>query len=197
MLLNWRPSPKELESAVRLHFQTDAAGRATTSLPRLQAIVDGEDLALLLATGAQVRLTSSAALELADGLPALRSTSFMTASTFERWHRRHPDWRVVENADADFNGEQPMIRVPNVRIGSCETGPVWFTRRPDDYFTDYGSLITGRDGVGDGMDSPVVGALGGSALAAFSVTISYPRHLLFLQPVTQKAIPQSAHCGDS
>ena len=44
-------------------------------------------------------------------------------------------------------------------------GPVWFTRRPDPSFHQFMSQY---------MDKQVEGALGGSALKFFRVTVDYP-----------------------
>jgi hypothetical protein len=46
------------------------------------------------------------------------------------------------------------------------SGPVWFTRRPDPNFHQFMSQF---------MDRQVEGALGGSALKFFRVTVDYPR----------------------
>ncbi len=171
---------------VPLYFQKEEAfGRFTTGFPRVQATVDGEELSLLLDTGAQVRLTPNAASELGDGLAPLRATSFIAASVFDRWQSRHPDWRVVQHADANLD-RAPMILVPAVRIGDCEAGPVWFTRRPDRNFTEYMSQW---------MDQQVVGALGGSALSAFRVVLSYSRETMVIEPGASTELGVSARCG--
>ena len=57
-----------------------------------------------------------------------------------------------------------MIEVPNVTVAGYTIGPVWFTRRPDKNFHEFMSKF---------MDRKVEGALGGSALRYFRVTVDY------------------------
>jgi hypothetical protein len=148
---------------VPLGFQLDSAGRRTTHFPRIRVEVDGDSLDLLFDTGATVTLTDSALTALADGGPPARGTSFITQSVFTRWRQRHPDWRVVEGADRILG--MPMIQVPRVRIGGHTVGPAWFTMRPDRNFHQYMSQW---------MDRRIDGALGGSVLRYFRVTLDYP-----------------------
>jgi hypothetical protein len=142
-------------------------GPRTTHFPRIRIGVDGDSLDLLFDTGAMVSLTDSAVATLASfgaAGPAERGASFIAQSVFDGWRRRHPDWRVV--AGADRPRLMPMIEVPLVQIGGYEVGPVWFTMRPDANFHDYMSQW---------MDRRIDGALGGSALRYFRVTVDYPR----------------------
>lgn len=174
------------EGAVPLFFQRGADGQPTTSFPRVRVEVYGVALDLLLDTGAQVRLTPEAQsrLEGGDDSP-LRATSFLAASFFDRFRAEHPEDRFLDNADAGVGGE-PMLQVESVRIGACEVGPVWFTRRPDANFTDYMSKW---------MDQKVVGALGGSALGAFRVTLSYPEAWALFEPTRRPSGGRRATCG--
>ncbi|HEX4497357.1 MAG TPA: hypothetical protein VIE43_16910 [Thermoanaerobaculia bacterium] len=150
---------------VTLGFQTDKTGKRSASFPRIQATIDGETLDLLLDTGATVALSPEALAQLADHGPKMRGTSFIAAVHFDAWHRTHPDWRVIEKADLTVKGE-PMIEVPAVTVAGYTVGPVWFTRRPDSNFHQFMSQY---------MDRQVEGALGGSALRFFRVTVDYPR----------------------
>jgi hypothetical protein len=152
------------EHRVPLGFQTDTAGWHTTHFPRIRVEVDGDSLDLLFDTGATVFLTDSAMAQLNDGGPAERGTSFISRGVFERWRSRHPDWRVVEAAEQTGKATVPMIEVPRVAVGGFTVGPVWFTMRPDPAFHDYMSRWT---------DRRVEGALGGSALKYFRVTLDY------------------------
>ncbi len=165
-----RPSgdlpPHAPEHAVPLGFQTGADGRRTSQFARLQAEIDGETLDFLFDTGATTLLTDAALTALQDGRPAQRAASFVTASTFGRWHEKHPDWRTVEKAEKG-SGEA-MLEVPAVTIGGHRVGPVWFTRRPDRNFHVY---------MFQWMDRPPEGALGGSAFQSLRVSIDYPRAL--------------------
>lgn len=141
-----------------LAFQTDASGRRQNGFPRLTAQIDGRHHDFLLDTGATLQATGEAA---AIG-PRLRGTSFVVASVFDRWRERHPQWRVVEQADA--LGLAPMIEVPAVQLGNASWGPVWFTRRPDSNFHETMARL---------MDRPVDGALGGSLWRHGCLLIDY------------------------
>ncbi len=173
------------EAAVPLFFQRGPDGQPTTSFPRVRVEVYGVALDLLLDTGAQIRLTPEAHARLEGGDSPLRATSFLAASLFDRFRAENPEDRVADNADARVGGE-PMLEVASVRIGACEVGPVWFTRRPDANFTDYMSKW---------MDQKVVGALGGSALGAFRVTLSYPEAWALLEPSHRPSGGRRATCG--
>lgn len=132
--------------------------------PRLTVVVDGEPLDLLFDTGAYTVLTDSVRQVIGDGRPASRAASFIARSVFDRWHTRHPAWRVVPHAEAGSG--QDMIEVPAVAIGGLSAGPVWFTARSDRAFHDFMSQW---------MDRRVEGALGGSGLRYYRVTVDYPR----------------------
>lgn len=151
---------------VQLGFAEDSLGERVSHFPRLDVVVDGDSLPLLLDTGAQLLPTDSArrALDHGDRSSAPVATSFIAGSVFDRWRQARPGWRVVPNAGRFVRG-LPMIRVPSVEIAGHEVGPVWFTRRPDRAF---------ERTVDPWMDRPVVGALGGSALRYLRLTISYP-----------------------
>jgi len=148
---------------VTLGFKTEG-GQRVADFPRIQATIDGETLDLLFDTGAMIALSLEALAKLGDQGPALRATSFMAAVHFDQWRKKHPDWKVIENADQNLNGE-PMIEVPAVTVAGYTVGPVWFTRRPDPNFHQFMSRF---------MDKQVEGALGGSALKFFRVTVDYP-----------------------
>ncbi|WP_223643741.1 hypothetical protein [Corallococcus sp. EGB] len=148
---------------VTLGFPSDSAGKRQANYPRIQVRVNGETLDLLFDTGATLSLTESAQKALADERPAIRATSFITRSTYERWHQRHPDWRVIEDGDTNVPGST-LIEVPYIEVAGHEVGPVWFTTRPDPNFREFMSQF---------MDEPVEGALGGNALRFFRVTVDY------------------------
>ncbi len=149
---------------VRLGFQVDSACQRTTQFPRIRVEIDGDSLDLLFDTGATVTLTDAAWAALrGDGEPQERGTSFIAQNVFERWRQRHPDWRVVEHADRVL--DMPMILVPEIHVGGYAVGPAWFTMRPDKNFHQFMSQW---------MDRRVEGALGGSVLRSFRVTLDYP-----------------------
>lgn len=149
---------------VQLGFKSDGAGKRLANFARIQATVDGQELELLLDTGAMVVLTPQALGKLGEGTAVVRATSFIVATDFDRWHTKHPDWRLIDGADANAKGE-PMIEVPAVTLAGYTVGPVWFTRRPDANFLQHMSQWT---------DRPIEGALGGSALRFFRLSVDYP-----------------------
>lgn len=148
---------------IPLGFAEDDDGRRRTHYPRIQADIDGGTHDLLFDTGATVLLTDRGLQGLGDGGPTERATSFIVRSVFDGWRRAHPDWRVIEGADR--LADDPMIQIPTVRIGDLEVGPVWFTARDDPNFHQFMSKW---------MDRRVDGALGGSALHYFRITVDYP-----------------------
>jgi len=156
--------PHDTRHRVTLGFPTNKNGQRGSSYPRIQISVENVVIDLLFDTGATVNLSASAVAALNDGRPPLRATSFISASTFAGWKTRHPDWRVIESADQTVAGE-PMIQVPQIEVAGFTVGPVWFTRRPDDNFHQWMSQW---------MDKQIDGALGGSALQYFKVTVDYP-----------------------
>ena len=173
----WQRAPGDLpphapSQRVALGFQVGADGRRTTDFPRITVEVAGRPLDLLLDTGATVALSPSALARLRDGRPAWRATSFIAASVFESWRKDHPEWRVLEDADV-HDGGHPMIEVPAVTIAGHTVGPVWFTRRGDRNFHDFMSSM---------MDRRVDGALGGSALQYFRVTVDYTAAVAVFEP---------------
>lgn len=149
---------------VSLGFKKDKDGKHEADFPRITATIDGQELDLLFDTGATVSLSPQALEKLADNGPADRATSFIAETHFERWRQKHPDWKVIENADQNVKG-QPMIQVPAVTVAGYTVGPVWFTRRPDPNFHEFMSQW---------MDKQVEGALGGTALKFFRITVDYP-----------------------
>jgi hypothetical protein len=169
-----------------LGFPRNAAGERGANYPRIEVQVDGQTIDLLFDTGATVKLTPAALASLGDGKGVTRATSFISASTFKSWQEKHPDWRVIEGADANLGGE-PMIEVPALTVAGFTVGPVWFTRREDKNFHEWMSQW---------MDKKIDGALGGSALKYFRVTVDYPRAMAVFEllegagtPATKPAEP--------
>lgn len=153
-----------------LGFQKDSSGNKTTFFPRLTAEVDGDTLNFLFDTGALILLKDSTYKVLNDGLPQERATSFIVQSLFEKWRKKHPDWKVIENADVVL--DMPMIEVPEIIVGGYKVGPVWFTMRPDNNFYNFMSRL---------MDKRIDGALGGSAFHYFKIVLNYPEeYALFI-----------------
>ena len=167
-------SPESLGGAtIPLGFKNGPGGGDAPWFPRIRVAVDGDSLDLLFDTGATTLLTDSARTVVGDGRPASRAASFITRTVFDGWRRRHSEWRVIASGEAGSGAD--MIEVPALTVAGFTVGPVWFTARPDRAFTEYMSQW---------MDRPVVGALGGSALHYFRVTVDYPnRRATFARPV--------------
>lgn len=167
----WHPDPAA--HATRLGFQRDAQGKATTGYARITVHIGGEPIAMLLDTGATAHPTSEG--ERASHVPTVNGigvTSYIVRSVFERWHKAHPAWRVVENGDDLFGRGrvEPMIEVPRVEIAGWSVGPVWFVQRPDPAFHGMMSSM---------MDKRIDGAVGGNVFKHFVMTIDYPRAVAY------------------
>jgi hypothetical protein len=172
---SWRPDPAA--HATHLGFQRDSHGRAPHGYARLTIRVDGQPLDMLLDTGATAHPTAEG--EQASGTPTVNGlgvTSYVAASVFERWHKAHPDWRVVVNGDAASpEHPMPLIEVPRVDVAGWSVGPVWFTERPDSVFHDMMSSM---------MDKQVEGAVGGNVFEHFVMTIDYPHGVAWFRCAT-------------
>ena len=99
------------EHRLAVGFPRNDAGKVASPYGRIQMIVGGETLDMLLDTGADATLTDSAREALGGG-PVERATSFITKTVFNRWRAKHPDWHVIEHADQlpDKNEDAaPMI----------------------------------------------------------------------------------------
>lgn len=149
---------------VPLGFKTDPDGSRPTNFARIGVGVDGQVIPMLLDTGAETMLMPNALKALADGGPALRSTSMLAASQFDRLHRTHPTWPYIDHAQLATNA--PMLLIPYVELGGIRTKPVWFTRRSEDAYAKFMSPM---------MDAPVLGSIGGNAFHGIVMTIDYPR----------------------
>lgn len=149
--------------AAPLAFRAGADGRRDLDFPRITVTIDGEPLDMLLDTGATAIVTPASTARFDRPVGTFIATGFITKSTFDRWAARHADWPVLEAAAGPSMAS--MIEVPMVEIAGLRSGPVWFTQRPDTNFRDFMSSM---------MDKPVEGALGGSALRYFRMTIDYP-----------------------
>lgn len=150
--------------AVPINFKSDSHGKRLRNFARIVIHVDGNAIDMLLDTGATTMLTPESKTAIADGMPALRATSFITHTQLEMWHGKHPDWRILEKAEVGTQAR--MIRVPTIEIGGTYVGPVWFTERPNSAFHEFMAQM---------MDKPTEGAIGGNALSHFEMTVDYPR----------------------
>ena len=167
---------------IALGFRKDGDGERAMNFPRITIRVDGKPIDVLLDTGAMTTLTPKALQTLADHGPAERATSMIVDSQFQAWRTAHPQWRVIEGAQAQT--DSPMIEVPEVEIAGAKIGPVWFTWRPDKNFHDYMSSM---------MDQRIEGAIGGNALSHFVMTVDYPGAAVYFRCVRDcKAKPRPA-----
>ena len=157
---DWKSAPTAIR--VSLGFPVDKKGNRDDNFARIAIGVDGKRFDVLLDTGATTTLTTEALKTCADNLPAERATSFVVDTQFQAWHKAHPDWRVIEQAEAGTKAA--MIEVPQVEIAGSQVGPVWFTWRADKNFHEFMSGM---------MDKQVEGAIGGNALSHFVMTVDY------------------------
>jgi hypothetical protein len=165
--LLWRASgdvPKhDPAHEIKLGFRTSSEGKRETNFARLPVKIDGETLDFLFDTGASNLLPEDVLKEIGDGGPAERATSFLAQTQYEKWHKKHPQWRVLEKIKT-LTGAA-MIEVPEITIGGHTVGPVWFTVQPDRAFHSYMASM---------MDKPTEGALGGSAFRQLVITVDWP-----------------------
>jgi hypothetical protein len=165
--LLWRASndlpAHDKTQEVQLAFKQNGSGKRANNFARIPIEVDGETIDFLLDTGATNVLPEEVLKQIGDGGGAERATSFLVKSVYDKWHTKHPEWKVLENIKT-LTGNA-MIEVPSVTVGGYTVGPVWFTVQPDVGFQSVmGSL----------MDKRVSGALGGSALRYFRLTVDWP-----------------------
>lgn len=147
-----------------LGFKKDKMGNKRFGHPSMKLVIDGKVIDFLFDTGATLLLSDSGKAKL--GIEAKATAgSFIAKSVFNEWHLQHPDWRIIEKGE--FTGAD-LIEVPEVKVGNLTAGPVWFAKRPDEAWSK---------GMIGSMDKVVKGAIGGSFLKYFKVTIDYNRPL--------------------
>ncbi len=155
---------------VKLGFQTDSTGMRTTHFPRIRVEVDGDTLDMLFDTGAMTTLPCEIDCQTRAENELVGATSFISESIFSKWTTAHPEWQVIHSED--FPLGMPMIEVPTVELGGYQVGPVCFSKRPDQNFSEYMSRW---------MDYPIQGALGGSAFRYFRIILDYPNALAIFE----------------
>ncbi|GGD35666.1 hypothetical protein [Pseudoxanthomonas indica] len=175
-LPGWKPTAEARR--LPLGFKTDAQGQRQAAFPRMQVGIAGKTYSLLLDTGAMTVLNPSALIALGEDGPAERATSMIADSVFRAWRKAHPEWRVIEDAQAGMGSA--MIEVPEVIIAGYKVGPVWFTHREDRNFHDFMSSF---------MDARVDGALGGNAFRHFVMTVDYPGAAAYFRCANCKRAP--------
>jgi len=133
----------------------------------MQIEVNGEVIDVLFDTGASMPLTEAGKKALHTNEKTIAG-SFIARSIFDKWRKEHPDWKYYEKADR-LGGGSDVIEVPVIKIGGYEVGPVLFAKRPDEAWSE--NMIST-------MDKVVKGAIGGSALQYFKVTVDYNSELI-------------------
>jgi|GEM_PF-1286391 len=139
-------------SAERLPVRIDPA----SGFVRLDCIVDGEHVGLLLDTGASATMLSRAFI---DKLVA-----------------KHPDWKSAQGAygPANMHGaktelDAKMLRIPQLAIGNTTLRDVVAVSRPAGVFEKWMSGM---------VPAPIVGALGGNALRNLRLQIDFAKSQL-------------------
>lgn len=149
-------------------FKKDLMGNKRFGHPSMKLEIEGKVIDFLFDTGATFLLSDSGKTKLGIDTKATAG-SFIAKSIFNEWRQQHPDWKFIEKAE--FNGAD-MIQVPIVKFGNLSAGPVWFSKRPDEAWSK---------GMIGSMDKIVKGAIGGSFLKYFTVTIDYNNELIQFQ----------------
>jgi hypothetical protein len=148
----------------KIGFKKNEHGEKIFGHPSMRIEVDGEIIDVLFDTGATSILTDEGRTLLETDKKSLGS-SFIAASIFDAWREKHPDWKYYPKAE--WLGD--IIEVPLIKIGEYEVGPVLFSKRPDENWSN---------GMIASMDKVVKGAIGGSGLKYFKVTIDYNTELI-------------------
>lgn len=148
-------------------FARDANGEAVYGHPSMTMIVDGDTIPVLFDTGASIVLSDTGHQLLHTERPTMAG-SFIARSVLAQWHQKHPEWAYYPQAD--LAGD--VIIVPSVHLCGHDTGPVAFAGREDAVWSM---------GMISSMDRVVKGAIGGSALRYFRVTIDYPHALVRME----------------
>jgi hypothetical protein len=129
--------------------------------PRIQVIVAGDTVDMLLDTGATSMLSPQAIGIVGPG-PAIRASAFVASRLFDAWHTKHPDWRVVPGGEANMHAD--LIGVPSVSIAGYDVGPIWFAKRADQVYDGMMKAL---------MDKPILASIGGTAFRQFKLTLDY------------------------
>ncbi|NIZ06418.1 hypothetical protein [Pseudoalteromonas sp. HF66] len=153
---------------IKLGFLKDSKGNYITAFPSIDIKISNQTISMLLDTGATAYLSSDAKKGLSNDSNKV-ATSFLAASVFDKLKQENPDWSYIKNGDKLAN--EDMLEVPQIQIGTKLFGPVWFTRRKEQNFTEFLSPM---------MNTTVYGALGGSALKYLNIVIDYPGEKLFI-----------------
>lgn len=152
------------ENVQTIGFKKNNDGIKMYAHPSMQMEVDGELIDVLFDTGATFILSKNGKEKLGINKNTIAG-SFIAKSVFDKWRQKFPQWRVIEAAD----NRADMIEVPQVKLGGIITGPVLFSVRPDEVWSN---------GMIRSMDKVVKGAIGGSAFKNLVITIDYNNELI-------------------
>ncbi len=148
----------------KLGFKKNTNQEKLNGHPSMTIEIDGETIDVLFDTGATMVLTEDGKKQFKTNKKTLAG-SFIAVSIFNKWRKEHPDWKYYPKAD--YGGD--VIEVPIVKIGKFEVGPVLFVVKRDEAWSE-GMINT--------MDKVVKGAIGGTFLKYFKVTIDYNTELI-------------------
>jgi hypothetical protein len=129
--------------------------------PRIQVIVAGDTVDMLLDTGA-TSVLSPEAIGIVGAGPAERASAFAAARLWDGWHKKHPEWRVITGGEANMHAD--LIGVPNVSMAGYDVGTIWFAKRPDRVYDGMMKAL---------MDKPILASVGGLAFRQFTLTLDY------------------------
>lgn len=152
-------------NTLQLGFKKDKNGNKLFGHPSIKLEISNKKIDFLFDTGAMFLLSATGKKELGTTENAIGG-SFIAKSIFDQWRQEHPEWRFIPKGE--INGAD-MIEVPEIIVGAMAAGPVWFSIRPDEAWSK--GMITS-------MDKVVKGAIGGSFLKYFKVTIDYNSELI-------------------
>jgi hypothetical protein len=145
-------------------LRKNRAGEAIFGHASFSVQVDGRPIDVLFDTGATIVLSKQGKRAFHTEARTVAG-SFIARSIFNEWHAKHPDWPFYPSAGRGGD----LIEVPEVVIGVDTVGPVLFASRKDENWSQ-GMIGT--------MDKVVKGALGGSALRYFKVTLDHRSELI-------------------
>lgn len=155
---------KENPNVQELGFKKNSHHESVYGHPSMHVEIDGEVIDVLFDTGASIILSENGKKEMNTDAISIGG-SFIASSIFDKWREAHPEWRYFQGADMT----RDVIEVPLVKIGTFEVGPVLFSKRPDENWSE---------GMIHSMDKIVKGAIGGSVLQYFKVIIDYNSELI-------------------
>lgn len=148
----------------KIGLKKNEQGSVVFGHPSMEILVAGEPIDVLFDTGASFVLSDQGKKQFNTQSETM-SGSFIAASIFDQWKQQHPDWKIYPASDLD----RDIIEVPEVKVGTHMVGPVLFARRKDEIWSE--SMV-------HSMDKVVKGAIGGSMLKHFKVTIDYNSQLI-------------------